>query len=83
MDNAEEIKKENLIQEIENVISETPNEDETLEVLENAMEYFCSTWDKCEGYKHAILETLTDQKDNHFDELEIGDLETLLKLLTK
>ena len=51
---------EQLYKEIFNTITETENEDENLARLENAMEYFCGTWDKCEGYKHAILLTLND-----------------------
>lgn len=78
-----EMTKDDLIKEIENTLSEIPNEDETLQILEDSMEYFCSTWDKCEGYKHAISETLNDQVSNHYDELETEDLEQLLKLLTK
>lgn len=75
--------KEELVQEVHNTLSEISNEDETVRTLEEAMEYFCSTWDKCEGYKHAIQLTLDDQNDNHFDELEEDDLKQLLTILTK
>ena len=75
--------KQKLADEIHNILSETPNEDETLDILKNAMEYFCSTWDKAEGYKHAITLTLDDQIENHIDEIDIEDLHTLIGVLTK
>lgn len=75
--------KQKLADEIHNILSETPNEDETLDILKNAMEYFCSTWDKAEGYKHAIALTLDDQIENHIDEVDIEDLHTLIGVLTK
>lgn len=68
-------------EQIENLISETPNEDETLAILERAMEYYCGTWDKCEGYKHALLETLADQYDNHPEDQEADDLDKLADIL--
>lgn len=74
-------RKEYLVTEIHNTLSDISNEDETIDSLEEAMEYFCSTWDKCEGYKHAIQLTLDDQNDNHFDELEEEHLEKLLAIL--
>lgn len=68
-------------EEIENIISETENEDETIAILERAMEYYCGTWDKCEGYKHALLLTLADQYDNHADEQEPEVLDKLADIL--
>ena len=79
----EENKIEKLYQEIVNTISETPNEDDAIEQLEKAMEYFCSTWDKCEGFKHAILETLNDQFENHQEDLTEEELKELLSILNK
>jgi len=74
---------EQLYKEIFNTITETENEDENLARLENAMEYFCGTWDKCEGYKHAILLTLNDQWENHKEDLTEAELQKLLDILTK
>jgi hypothetical protein len=70
------------VKEIENIISEINNEDETIDSLQKAMEYFCGTWDKCEGYKHAIRLTLEDQSNNHIEDLAKEDLDELKKLLT-
>lgn len=78
-----ELTKEELVTEVYNTLSDIDNDDEVLDTLEEAMEYFCSTWDKCEGYKHAITLTLDDQNDNHFSELEADDLKKLLAILTK
>ena len=74
--------KDEYIKEIHNTLSELENDDDILENLENAMEYFCSTWDKCEGYKHAIRETLDDQANNHIQELDENDLRILILILT-
>lgn len=74
---------ENLFKEVYNTVQETENEDENIERLEKAMEYFCGTWDKCEGYKHAILLTLDDQWQNHREDLTEEELQKLLDILTK
>lgn len=47
------------------------------------MKYFCGTWDKCEGYKHAILLTLNEQWENHKEDLTEAELQKLLDILTK
>lgn len=75
--------KEELIKEIHNILSETENGDETIDNLYNAMEFFCSTWDKCEGYKEAIRITLQDQSENFISDLTIEDLQTLKTKLTE
>lgn len=75
--------KENLIKEIENILSEWDNEDETLDQLQKAMEFFCGNWDIAEGYKYAIQETLQDQNNNHGEDLTVEDLITLKVLLLK
>jgi len=67
---------------IHNILSETDNDDQTIEVLEKAMNYFCSNWDKCEGYKHAIMETIEDQLNNHLSEQSEDDYKELIKILT-
>jgi hypothetical protein len=74
--------KQKLAAEIHNILSETPNEDETIDALQDAMDYFCSTWDKCEGYKHAINETLTDQIENHIGDVTTDELYKLMGLIT-
>lgn len=64
------------------LIEDTENEDENLARLQNAMEYFCGTWDMCEGYKHALKLTIRDQYQNHKDEQDPKDLEKLQAILT-
>lgn len=73
--------KHTTLKEIHNLISEIENEDETLSLLEKAMEYYCSTWDKCKGYKHALLLTLEDQYNNHPEEQDPTDLDKLSDIL--
>lgn len=80
---SEDEAKMELVKDIENILSEMENEDETIGNLEEAMEYFCGTWDKCEGYKEAIRITLQDQSENHIGDLEIADLQTLKAKLIK
>lgn len=75
--------KQKLVNEVYKTLEEMDNEDENLDKLESAMVYFCSSYDKCEGYKTAITLTLDDQINNHFGELEEEDLQALLKLLNK
>lgn len=68
-------------EDIEKLLNDISNDDENIDRLEKAMEYYCSTWDKCEGYKHAILETLADQYDNHEAEQEPDALDSLSDIL--
>lgn len=49
--------------------------------LEKAMDYFCSSYDKGYGMKQAIRATLTDQYNNHKEDLTIEELEKLLAIL--
>lgn len=51
--------------------------------LTQAMEFFCSNYDKGYGMKCAILETLNDQFKNHKEDLTIKDLTKLFEFLTK
>lgn len=67
-------KVKELVTELHNILSELENDDDTLEQLEKATNFFCSTWDKCEGYKHALHLTLVDQVDNHIEDLTAKDL---------
>lgn len=59
------------------------NDDENIERLQEAMEYFCGTWDKCGGYKHALILTLQDQYENHPEDQDPQDLIKLKEILTK
>lgn len=70
-----------LSDEIHNTLSEWDNDDETLPILEKAMNFFCSNWDICEGYKHAIMETVDDQVRNHANEQNAQDFRELLDIL--
>jgi len=72
---------EKLYKEIVITIRDTENEDETVNQLERAMQFFCGTYDKCEGYKHALLLTLDDQFDNHIEDLTESELKQLLDIL--
>lgn len=67
--------------EIRNRLGELENSDELLPVLEEAMNYFCSNWDICEGFKHSICETLDDQVNNHIMEQDPKDFRELLDIL--
>lgn len=69
-------------QDIKQLLQDIDNNDETMPILEKAMQFYCSTFDKCEGYKHAILDCLDDQYQNHPNEQDPKDLEQLYKLLT-
>lgn len=71
----ESIKK--IIDDIEDI----DNDDDTVHLLQDAMLYFCSNWDICEGYKHAIIKTLEDQYMNHQSEQDPVDLKRLLTIL--
>lgn len=52
------------------------------QILEDAMNYFCSQWDIREGMKYAIRLTIDDQIGNHLSEQEIGQYRKLLEILT-
>lgn len=73
----ESIKK--IIEQIEDI----PNEDENIESLEKAMVFYCSNFDICEGFKHSLILSLTDQYTNHSEDEEMNkrDLNKLLKIL--
>lgn len=72
---------EDILAEIRQLIEDIPNEDENLESLENAMNYWCGTYDICEGFKYAINLCLDDQYNNHAEEQELADLLTLRTIL--
>ncbi len=80
----EEEKNVRLLAECEEVIKaldQISNEDENLAMLEEAMEYYCGTWDKCEGYRFALKLTLRDQYENHLGEQDDDDLVELKRIL--
>lgn len=70
-------------EEILKLIEDIENDDDTISILEEAMEHYCSTWDKCEGFKHALRLTIEDQYQNHRGEESEDDLDELKRILTK
>ena len=70
-------------EEVYKHIEDTESEDETIDMLKEAMEHYCGNYDICEGYKHALRMTLDDQYQNHNDEQSPDDLVELNKILTK
>jgi len=68
-------------EDIQNMLSEMENGDEYIDRLERAMEFYCGAYDKCEGYKHAIMMTLDDQYNNHESEADPADLDKLSDIL--
>ena len=71
------------LEQVYEALRNIENEDETIDKLQEAMDYYCSTWDKCVGFKKAIFTTLEDQYNNHAGEQDDGDLDKLLEILTK
>jgi len=63
-------------------IDEIENDDDTLPLLKAGAEYWCSNWDLCEGYKHAMRLCLEDQYYNHASEQEDGELKVLTDILS-
>jgi len=59
------------------------NDDENMLILERAMNYYCGMYDKCEGYKLALKETILDQYENHLDEQKDNDMDKLWDILNK
>lgn len=68
-------------QDIETILDAIDNEDETIDMLQKAMEFYCGTYDICEGYKYAIRQTLIDQYNNHESEQDPADLNKLSDIL--
>lgn len=69
------------VQDIIEILDNTDNDDENIEALEKAMEFFCGNYDICEGFKHAIRMTIEDQFNNHQDEIDTADLVKLRNIL--
>ena len=70
-------------QEILKLIDDTSNDDENIERLEKAVEYFCGTYSKCYAFKLALQEEITDQYENHPEDQEQEHLDKLHEILTK
>ncbi len=77
------IDKKTEVGEVIALIEDIENEDETIKQLEEAMEFYCGTWDKCEGYKHALILCLKDQYQNHEDDQDPEDLKKLVAILRR
>lgn len=69
------------LSKVERLLKDWDNDDDNLEKLENAMDYFCGNWDISEGFKHAILLTIKDQYNNHNDETDGSDVDKLIEIL--
>ena len=72
-----------LSEKIKSILEEMESDDDTLPILEEATEYFCGNYDKCEGLKYALLLTISDQITHHQDEQDIEDYKKLLAILIK
>lgn len=68
-------------QDILKLLDDIDNDDENVIILQKAMEFFCSNWDICEGYKHALRVCIEDQYSNHEDEQDPADLDKLSDIL--
>lgn len=74
---------EKLLEEVYQLLEDIENEDSTIDNLQKGAEYWCSNWDLCEGYKHAMRLCLDDQYNNHASEQDIEQLKKLKAILTK
>ena len=66
---------------VHKLITEMELNDETLQKLQEAAEYYCSNYDIALGFKTALLTTLQDQYENHAGEQAPDDLDKLLPFL--
>ena len=71
-----------LLTEVYTLLDDIENGDETIRDLQQGAEYWCSNYDLCEGYKHAMILCLQDQYNNHAHEQDIESLQKLKDLLT-
>jgi hypothetical protein len=76
-------KHQKQLEKIYKLLRDIDNDDETIENLQKGAEYWCSNYDLCEGYKHAIRLCLDDQYNNHPNEQDINQLLELESILTK
>ena len=74
---------EKLLEEVYKLLEDIENEDSTIGNLHEGAEYWCSNWDLCEGYKHAMRLCLDDQYNNHASEQDMNHLKKLKAILTK
>lgn len=68
-------------EQIYKLLEDMENVDENLPILENAVNFWCSSFDICEGYKHALRLCLEDQYKNHAGEQDPKALEKLKEIL--
>ena len=68
---------EKLIDDIQSMDSD----DDSLQLLLEASQYYCSNHDLCEGAKHSLVLTLHDQYTHHEDEQGSDELQELKKIL--
>jgi len=73
---------ENTYKKLVTAVEAIDNDDSNLERLEKAMQYYCGTRDKCEGYKHALITCLADQYQNHPEDQTAEHATKLLAILT-
>jgi len=69
------------LNKIYKLLDDMENDDNTIDQLEKAMDFYCGNYDICEGFKHAIRQTLDDQYQNHASEQDPKDLVKLLAIL--
>lgn len=73
-------------EQILKILEDIDNDEENEAILEKAMHFYCSTYDVCEGYKHAIRLCIEDQFDNEDLETNLDEqnaLKQLEAILTK
>lgn len=73
--------REELVKTVRDLIENIDNDDDTIEKLAGAAEYWCGTHDKCAGYKYAINLTLDDQWNHHRDDVTVEELKELISRL--
>jgi len=67
---------------VREALDKIANDDENIDMLEQAMNNYCCTWDKCLGFKKAIMYTVHDQYTNHAHEQSPNNIKELLQLLS-
>jgi len=64
----DDAKFQSKMKEVRNIIEALEqgfDDDSDNDILEQAMNHYCSMWDIREGMKYAIIMTLKDQYENH------------------
>lgn len=69
-------------QELKEIIEsyQYSHDDSDTEKLEKAMNEYCSLFDIRNGYIQALLDTVTDQMNNHTDDAE-EDIQKIINIL--